>query len=180
MAYYDPDSVLMESQKVPVTFELEVPGLAYLNNGSAIEKGTKLELPIWIASMLVASSMTSPPSQLVSLEIPEAVGDRVMNALNADPKSVNVRHQARYFYNLGERILELFDDEQMIEVLTDVRVRLRNEKLAHVSVTMYQTFKQRALEMADKAQNMRTIHHGDGATAFTNTADETERSRKQQ
>lgn len=43
-----------------------------------------------------------------------------MNALKADPKSVDLRAQASHFYALGARVLELFEDEDVINTLTDV------------------------------------------------------------
>lgn len=46
-----------------------------------------------------------------------------MNALKADPRTVDLRALAPHFYNLGARILELFEEEEMIEVLSDVRAR---------------------------------------------------------
>lgn len=122
MAYYSPESILTDSQKAPCTFELGVPGLSPLNNGSAIEKGTKLDLPLWMAEMLAVSKPAGPSSaSLASLDMPSALGQRVMNALKADPKSVDVRAQAQWFYGLGERMLELFEEEEMVDVLLDVR-----------------------------------------------------------
>jgi GINS complex subunit 3 len=44
----------------------------------------------------------------------------VLNALKADPRTVDLRAQAPHFYDLGARILELFEEEEMIEVLSDV------------------------------------------------------------
>jgi hypothetical protein len=43
-----------------------------------------------------------------------------LNALKADPRTVDLRALAPHFYDLGARILELFEEEEMIEVLSDV------------------------------------------------------------
>jgi len=59
-------------------------------------------------------------SRLVTLDMPEALSERVMNALKADPRTVDLRALAPHFYNLSERILELFEEEDMVDVLTDV------------------------------------------------------------
>lgn len=121
MAYYDPNAILTDAQKAPLTFELAVPQLTPLNNGSAVENGTKLDLPLWLAEMLAVSKPAGPASaSLASLDMPQALGQRVMNALRADPKSVDVRAQALFFYGLGERMLELFEEEETVEILTDV------------------------------------------------------------
>ena len=47
-----------------------------------------------------------------------------MNALKADPRTVDLRALAPHFYNLSERIMELFEEEEMVEVLTDVSDQL--------------------------------------------------------
>jgi hypothetical protein len=44
-----------------------------------------------------------------------------MNALKADPRTVDLRSLAPHFYRLAVRILELFEEEEMAEILTDVR-----------------------------------------------------------
>lgn len=122
MAYYSPDAILTDAQKVPCVFELAVPGLAPLNNGTAIEHGTKLDLPLWMCELLAISKPAGPSSSsMISLDMPAALNQRVVNALRADPKSVDVRAQAQFFYGLGEKMLYLFEEEEMTEVLTDVR-----------------------------------------------------------
>ena len=43
-----------------------------------------------------------------------------MNALKADPRTIDLRALAPHFYNLSQRILELFEEEEMVDVLTNV------------------------------------------------------------
>jgi len=57
----------------------------------------------------------------VTLDFPVPLQQRVINALKADPNSVDLRAQAPHFYALGARILDLFEDDEMVDVLTDVR-----------------------------------------------------------
>lgn len=61
-------------------------------------------------------------SSLVTIDPPSALSPRVLNALKADPRTVDLRALAPHFYNLGARILELFEEEEMIEVLSDVSI----------------------------------------------------------
>lgn len=156
MAYYDLDAILTDAQKAPCTFELNVPGLGFVggNIGSDVEQGTKVELPLWLGEMLAVSKPTGDTS-LASMDMPTALGPRVLNALKADPKSVELRAQAQHFYGLGVRMLDLFEDDEMVDVLMD-------------------TFKLRAVEIADKATNTRNV--SSDTTEFVAGMDETERA----
>lgn len=66
-----------------------------------------------------------------------------MNALKADPKSVDLRALAQNFYGLAERILELFEEEEVCDVLLEC-------------------FKQRAAEINDHASNAGASQRGGG------------------
>ncbi|PSK35980.1 hypothetical protein B9Z65_5795 [Elsinoe australis] len=154
-SYHDVDSILTDAQKVPVTFEIDVPGLGYLsgNAGGDIKSGTKVELPLWLGEML-AVSQPSGTSALATLDLPTALSQRVVNALKADAKSVDIRAQAQHFYSIGARMLELFEEEELVDVLME-------------------TFRKRAAEIADHAHNSRSAL-GEGAE-FMRSLDETER-----
>jgi GINS complex subunit 3 len=75
MSYYDIDAILTDSQKLPCTFELDVPGLGYLEGNvggtvrsyerdwrclytdtDKIKAGTKIDLPMWLGIMLAVST----------------------------------------------------------------------------------------------------------------------------
>ncbi|RDW68301.1 DNA replication complex GINS protein psf3 [Coleophoma crateriformis] len=163
MSYYDVDAILTDAQKVPCTFELDVPGLGFLDNnaGHTLREGTRVELPLWLSEMLAVSS-GSTSKNLVTLGLPPALAPRVMNALKADPKSVDLRALAQHFYGLGARILELFDEKEICEVLM-------------------QTFRTRAAEIADHANNAGVGSRGGAAVVgdgveFLRGLDEDERA----
>jgi hypothetical protein len=84
-----------------------------------VKEGTKLELPLWLAEMLAVSQPQSGASTL-TLDMPPALSVRVMNALKADPKTLDLRALAPHFYALGSRMLELFEEDEVGEVLNDV------------------------------------------------------------
>ncbi|MCJ1367851.1 DNA replication protein [Acarospora aff. strigata] len=154
-SYYDVDTILTDALKVPCTFELDVPGLGYLdgNSGGDMKRYTRVEIPLWLGEML-AVSQPGGTAPLVTLDLPNALSQRVLNALKADPKTVDLRALAPHFYGLGARILELFVEEEMVEVLSDA-------------------FQKRAAEIADHAHNPRGAL-GEGAE-FLRGLDETER-----
>ncbi|KAL2823899.1 hypothetical protein BDW59DRAFT_148176 [Aspergillus cavernicola] len=155
MSYYDVDSILTDAQKLPCTFELDVPGLGILegNPGESIKAGTRIDLPLWLGEMLSIGARLGT-SRLVTLDIPSALSERVMNAFQADPRTVDLRSLAPNYYRLSERVLELFEEEEMIDILSN-------------------TFKKRAAEIADHAHNPKGAL-GDGAE-FLQGLDETER-----
>jgi GINS complex subunit 3 len=138
-SYYDLDAILTDSQKIPCTFELTVPSLGYLsgNVGEDVKSGAKLELPLWLGEMLAVNRIAGDTTFL-TMDMPAALSKRLINALKADPKTVHLRQQAPHFYGLGARMLELFDEEELVEVLTE-------------------TFKKRAVDIADKASNSRNL-----------------------
>jgi len=74
------------------------------------------------AEVCLFSFRNNPQSQpMISLDFPAPLQQRVINALKADPKTVDLRAQAPHFYALGARILDLFEDEDVVDVLLDVR-----------------------------------------------------------
>ncbi|OAL69564.1 DNA replication complex GINS protein PSF3 [Trichophyton violaceum] len=154
MSYYDVDAILTDSQKVPCTFELDVPKLGFLdgNAGGDIKTGSKVELPLWLGEMLAVGARQGS-SPLVTLDLPKALSEQVMNALKADPRTVDLRALAPHFYRLGCRILQLFEEEEMVDVLSH-------------------TFKTRAMQISDHAHNPAGPMSGQ---EFLRGLDETER-----
>lgn len=57
---------------------------------------------------------------MATIDMPAALSQRVVNALKANPRTVDLRAQAPHFYNLGARMLELFEEDEMVGVLLDV------------------------------------------------------------
>ena len=47
-----------------------------------------------------------------------------MNAMKADARFIDLRALAPHFYSFAARILELFEEEEMVEVLMAVRAYL--------------------------------------------------------
>jgi GINS complex subunit 3 len=149
MSYYDIDAILTDAevdsprnwpfsrrqnsqtdapvQKLPCTFNLDVPGLGYIDNnpGHDLKRGTKVSLPVWLAELLaVTSSSVNNPSgdpsansAFVTLETPSALNAEVISALKADPRAVPLRDRSPHFYGLAARALDLFDEPELSEVL---------------------------------------------------------------
>lgn len=92
---------------------------------SQVKTGTEIDLPFWLGVILAVSNSQNPSlSPMVTLDYPAALQARVIHALEADPKSVDLRAQAPHFYALGAKIMDLFDDDYVTEVLLNVGIAL--------------------------------------------------------
>lgn len=69
---------------------------------------------------MLAISQSQSGASTLTLDLPTALSVRVINALKADPKTLDLRAQAPHFYALGARMLELFEEDELGEVLNDV------------------------------------------------------------
>ncbi|CAG7558952.1 unnamed protein product [Fusarium equiseti] len=135
MSYYDIDSILTEAevirpksthiavqkltipQKVPCQFEIDVPYLGHLDNSPhGLKANTPLTLPLWLAEMLALAS-TPTSSAPLTLNLPPCLSTAVLSALKADPRAVPLRDQSPHFYGVGVRMLDLFDEKDVAEVL---------------------------------------------------------------
>ncbi|MCJ1410381.1 DNA replication protein [Ptychographa xylographoides] len=133
-SYYDIDAILTDAQKLPCTFGLDVPGLGFIdgNAGADVKKGSQVSLPLWLAGYLALKPIG--PLSVVTLDLPASLSPRVLNALKADPRTVDLRALASHFYELAARSLDFFEEDEIVDVLCE-------------------TFKKRAAELADHASN---------------------------
>jgi GINS complex subunit 3 len=44
----------------------------------------------------------------------------VLNALKANPRTVDLRALAPHFYELAARVLDLFEEDEIVDILTEV------------------------------------------------------------
>ena len=140
-SYYSIDAILTDGQKVPCIFDLDIPGLGYLDenpggdvpflssishmtttdNNPQIKSGSRVSLPLWLSTLIAVQRLGSSQRPLCALDLPPAISPRVLNALKADAKTVDLRGLAAHFYELATRVLELFEEEEIVDVLTEVR-----------------------------------------------------------
>ncbi|TDZ40449.1 DNA replication complex GINS protein PSF3 [Colletotrichum spinosum] len=120
-------------QKVPCKFELDLADLGYLDNNpnEPLKAGTQMSLPLWLAEMLALAGTGEESKAPVTLNLPDALSNRVMQALKADPRAVTVRDQSAHFYGLGTRILDLFDDRELSEAMRKTFVTRAAEIALH-------------------------------------------------
>jgi GINS complex subunit 3 len=132
---------------VPCQFELDVPDLGHLDNSPALKAGTQVLLPLWLAETLAVASIGGGSSQSqslassaggmsqsrnpVTLNLPPALRQEVLSALKADARAVPLRDQSAHFFALGTRMLELFDEAEVAEVLRKSFVARAGEVQVH-------------------------------------------------
>ena len=92
------------------------------------------------------------------MDLPTSLSPRVLNAIKANPNTVDLSAQAPHFYELAARALELFEEDEIVDILTD-------------------TFKNRAAELANHARSSRGLI-GEGGES-PKGLDELEKQRKQ-
>jgi GINS complex subunit 3 len=71
---------------------------------------------------MLAVSQTSANSTNVTLDLPDCLSAKVLNALKADSRTVSLRALAPHFYSLGTRMLEIWEDEDLADVLSNLRI----------------------------------------------------------
>lgn len=114
------DSIQTEGERVPATFNVDVPGLGVLigEDGTDIKAGTEMELPLWLAVPL-ASSRISPDSDIAFIDIgePSSFEIDVLNSLKSDPTAVDLRALSPHFTHLALYWLQLFGSEELASTL---------------------------------------------------------------
>lgn len=67
--------------------------------------------------MLALSSYGDDTKAPIILNIPPCLSEAVLNALRADPRAVALRDQGVHLYGVGVRLLDLFDEQELSNVL---------------------------------------------------------------
>ena len=80
-----------------------------------------MNLPLWLGGYLAVQKFGEP---ILTTDLPPSLAPRVLNALKANPRTVDLRTLAPHFYELSARVLDLFDEDEIVDVLTMVRTQL--------------------------------------------------------
>lgn len=67
--------------------------------------------------MLALASTSEDAKAPLTLNLPPCLSDDVIAALKADPRAVALRDQSAHFYGIGVRMLDLFDERELSNVL---------------------------------------------------------------
>jgi GINS complex subunit 3 len=74
---------------------------------------------LWLCGFLALNPIGNTP--ILNLDLPPSLAPRVLNALKADPRTVDLRVLAPHFYELAARTLEFFEENEIVDVLSEVR-----------------------------------------------------------
>lgn len=107
-----------------------------LPSGQQIKAQTPISLPLWLSTLLAVQRLGPASQPICTLDLPHSLAPRVLNALRADPRTVDLRSLTAHYYDLAARVLELFEEEEIVDILAE-------------------TFKKRAADIADHAHNLR-------------------------
>jgi GINS complex subunit 3 len=121
-------------QKIPCTFQIDVPDLGYLDNTPTqpLKAGTTVNLPLWLAEMLVlANTGDAEGKSFVSFDLPPPLGNDVVQALKADPRAVPVRDQSAHFYGLATHMMDLSEEKELAAVLRKTFIARASEVALH-------------------------------------------------
>ncbi|KAI3627055.1 PSF3 [Malassezia furfur] len=90
--YWSVEAILAESQRLPCTFSVDVPGLGYLEESGEID--------------------------IVTIQMPRALGSRVRAALDASPTSVQLHNLLPHWYALAVRLARLLESDALYAMLS--------------------------------------------------------------
>lgn len=142
--YFDLDAILVEDERVPVTFRVGAHRLGHLDPAAGtrdLSDGAQLELPHWLASALALKGM-------VSVELPRKYSQRVRSKLLADPTSLSLRDKSPHYHALGIKLSAQLGD-------------------AHLAATLRQALTGRYKQILDVAQGSREEDTSDFARRLT-------------
>ncbi|KAI5960734.1 PSF3 [Candida pseudojiufengensis] len=133
MSYYDLDDILADAEKLPCQFNYTIPGLGYLegNPGKSIKKGTKIELPFWLAEILAILEIDDDNNKnqnlinddnqeklnFITLDDPEFINEKVINAIKSNSESLNLNKLSSQYYEMIIKWLNLIYEPKLIEVI---------------------------------------------------------------
>ncbi|KAI9316058.1 hypothetical protein BX666DRAFT_289833 [Dichotomocladium elegans] len=144
--YYDIDSILAESIKIPCIFLHSLEGsLNLTGDGTEVAQNSRIELPFWLAKPLARYTLPND-DYIIKLELPRPYGYRVRNNLDASPTAVDFRLLCPYFYLFGRKLVDLIEDKRLPTILEKTfKTRLREvmDYTQTGSTTVNQDFLQR-------------------------------------
>jgi GINS complex subunit 3 len=120
--YFSLTDILAEQERVPVVTNTDLAKLGFLDPSTSsrsgtLAKGTKLELPLWMAKSLKSKNRAE-------LSMPPSFAEKSRQIVAADPDAVNLHQLGPSYYESGRHIMKLGTSEAdeigalLVETLT--------------------------------------------------------------
>lgn len=109
MRYLDIDEILSEEERLPCVFLHDAASLGNLDptaDSADLLAQTKVELPLWMATVLTTKNMTE-------IELPKHYGGRIREELMAGATAVNLREYSYYYFEFGLKLSKLTRDSDL-------------------------------------------------------------------
>ncbi|KMZ66149.1 DNA replication complex GINS protein PSF3 [Zostera marina] len=107
--YYDLDDIITEDEGTSVIFQVGANGVGLLDPSSEnnnVEKGSKVDLPFWLAHELYLR-------KAVTINFPACFNQKIRKEIQADAACVDLKIQCPYFYEFGCKIIPLTGDKTL-------------------------------------------------------------------
>ncbi|KAJ6808085.1 putative DNA replication complex GINS protein PSF3 [Iris pallida] len=98
--FYDIDDILVEEESLTNIFQVGVNGVGLLDPSAetnSVEKGAKVDLPVWLAHELYLR-------RAALFNVPACFSQKTRKEIQADAACVDLRFRSPYFYELGCKI----------------------------------------------------------------------------
>lgn len=106
--YYDVHDILCSEERIECEFLIDAVDCGYLDTScieNDIEKGRKVELPMWFAIKLYDSGV-------VKMNVPKYWSLAYRKHVRAGPASVHLRDSCPYFYKVGKLLSNYVPDQK--------------------------------------------------------------------
>ncbi len=106
-SYFSLPDILADHERVPVVTNVDLPNLGFLDpssRSSTLPKGTKLELPLWMAKGMKAKRRSD-------ISMPPSFTEKMRQIVAADPSAVNLHQLGPTYYETGRLLMKLESQE---------------------------------------------------------------------
>jgi hypothetical protein len=113
--YWDIDDFLAEEEPVTVLTSAELWGLGHLSPSLKkvdLPSHHKLELPFWLAAVLVQRNF-------VVVSVPKYFAESYRASLKADPSFLLLSEKSKYYFTLGSKLSALLLDTELTPLLME-------------------------------------------------------------
>ncbi|CAG9313262.1 unnamed protein product [Blepharisma stoltei] len=171
-SYWDIDDILAEEEPIPVKTTKELKGLGFLditNKPLDLPAESRFQAPLWLAAILQRTE--------TDIELPKYFRTSYRASLEADPSIVSLKAQSQYFFEVGTKLTEIAEDDDLKQLLLKVLMKrikfligyIENKsnpnilkRLTELEISIYEKGRKTMIELEDwrerKYEKIRTSY----------------------